>query len=134
MEAEVIEADILLPPVLPFKRTQMSEKYPKGHARGRHWKHLKQIIQAENYQNFPPNEPNCGYLLVPMQYIQYVEWEETLLSEPKVDLLKWKLKPVPFLPCPLMMLVCVLVSLVVWFVRSTVAIIFFHTAFLHILA
>ncbi|CAN6481765.1 unnamed protein product [Victoria cruziana] len=58
MEAEVIEADILLPPVLPFKRTQMSEKYPKGHARGRHWKHLKQIIQAENYQNFPPNEPN----------------------------------------------------------------------------
>ncbi|RWR91939.1 INO80 complex subunit C [Cinnamomum micranthum f. kanehirae] len=58
MEPEVMDADILLPPVLSFKRIQMSEKYPKGHARGRHWKHLKQILQAENYQTYPANEPN----------------------------------------------------------------------------
>ncbi|XP_058076815.1 protein EIN6 ENHANCER isoform X2 [Magnolia sinica] len=58
MESEVIAADILLPPVLTFKRIQMSDKYPKGHARGRHWKHLKQILQAENYQNYPTYEPN----------------------------------------------------------------------------
>ncbi|XP_068642396.1 protein EIN6 ENHANCER [Aristolochia californica] len=57
MESEVIEADLVLPPVLSFKKVQMSEKYPKGHARGRHWKHLKQILQAENYQNYPVNEP-----------------------------------------------------------------------------
>ncbi|KAJ4967077.1 hypothetical protein NE237_018926 [Protea cynaroides] len=58
MEPEVIEANILLPQHLSFKKVQMSEKYPKGHARGRHWKHLKQIIQAENYQTYDPNEPN----------------------------------------------------------------------------
>ncbi|XP_010266898.1 PREDICTED: INO80 complex subunit C [Nelumbo nucifera] len=58
MESEVIEANILLPQHLSFKRVQMSEKYPKGQARGRHWKHLKQIIQAENYQTYPANEPN----------------------------------------------------------------------------
>ncbi|KAF8406656.1 hypothetical protein HHK36_008746 [Tetracentron sinense] len=58
MEAEVLEANILLPTHLSFKRIQMSEKYPKGHARGRHWKHLKQILQAENYQIYSSNEPN----------------------------------------------------------------------------
>ncbi|KAF8405462.1 hypothetical protein HHK36_010368 [Tetracentron sinense] len=58
MEAEVIKANILLPTHLSFKRMQMSDKYPKGYARGRHWKHLKQILQAENYQNFPPTDPN----------------------------------------------------------------------------
>ncbi|XP_071936493.1 protein EIN6 ENHANCER isoform X2 [Coffea arabica] len=58
MEAEVVEAEIVLPTHLNFKRVQMYEKYPKGQARGRHWKHLKQIIQAENYQNYPPDEPN----------------------------------------------------------------------------
>eukprot|EP01018_Ginkgo_biloba_P007034 Gb_20482 [translate_table: standard] len=57
-EQEVIDADLLLPSVLPFKRIQMSEKYPKGHARGRHWKHLKQILQAENYHSYPADEPN----------------------------------------------------------------------------
>ncbi|GJV62893.1 protein STRUBBELIG-receptor family 6 [Tanacetum coccineum] len=30
----------------------MHEKYPKGQARGRQWKHLKQIIPAENYHNY----------------------------------------------------------------------------------
>ncbi|KAM7481540.1 hypothetical protein LguiB_006123 [Lonicera macranthoides] len=55
MEPEVIEAEIVLPTHLSFKKIQMYEKYPKGQARGRHWKHLKQILQAENY---PPDEPN----------------------------------------------------------------------------
>ncbi|KAK7323464.1 hypothetical protein VNO77_26938 [Canavalia gladiata] len=58
MEAEVMETELVLPSYLSFKRIQMYEKYPKGQARGRHWKHLKQIIQAENYQNYPPDEPN----------------------------------------------------------------------------
>ncbi|MCL7048750.1 hypothetical protein MKW94_021872 [Papaver nudicaule] len=57
MEAEVIESNILLPQHLNFKRVQVSEKYPKGQARGRHWKHLKQILQAENYQACSPDEP-----------------------------------------------------------------------------
>ncbi|XP_057948579.1 protein EIN6 ENHANCER [Malania oleifera] len=58
MEPELIEAEVVLPIHLSFKKIQMYEKYPKGQARGRHWKHLKQIIQAENYQNYPPDEPN----------------------------------------------------------------------------
>uniref|UniRef100_A0A0D6QQZ8 Vps72/YL1 C-terminal domain-containing protein n=1 Tax=Araucaria cunninghamii TaxID=56994 RepID=A0A0D6QQZ8_ARACU len=58
IEQEVGDADLLLPSVLPFKRVQMSEKYPKGHSRGRHWKHLKQILQAENYNLYPADEPN----------------------------------------------------------------------------
>ncbi|KAF6176251.1 hypothetical protein GIB67_023542 [Kingdonia uniflora] len=58
MEVEVIESGILLPTYLSFKRVQISEKYPKGQARSRHWKHLKQILQAENYTNCPPNQPN----------------------------------------------------------------------------
>ncbi|KAI5063868.1 hypothetical protein GOP47_0020538 [Adiantum capillus-veneris] len=52
------EAGILLPATLPFKRTQLSERYPKGQARGRHWKHLKQMLQAENYHLYPAEEPN----------------------------------------------------------------------------
>lgn len=61
MESELAEAEIILPPVLRFKKIQMADKYPKGQARGRHWKHLKQILQAENYQNYPPEEPNCKF-------------------------------------------------------------------------
>ncbi|KAK6156127.1 hypothetical protein DH2020_010375 [Rehmannia glutinosa] len=57
MEPEVVEAELVLPTHMKFKKIQMYEKYPKGQARVR-WKHLKQIIQAENYQNYPPNEPN----------------------------------------------------------------------------
>lgn len=64
MEAEVVDAELVLPNYLSFKRVQMYEKYPKGQARGRHWKHLKQIIQAENYQNYPPDEPNCELLVL----------------------------------------------------------------------
>ncbi|XP_057823124.2 protein EIN6 ENHANCER [Cryptomeria japonica] len=58
IEQEVLDADILLPSILPFKQLQMSEKYPKVHSRGRHWKHLKQILQAENYHLYPADEPN----------------------------------------------------------------------------
>jgi INO80 complex subunit C len=62
MEQEVVKAELVLPTHLSFKRVQMYEKYPKGQSRGRHWKHLKQILQAENYQNYPPDEPNCKFL------------------------------------------------------------------------
>ncbi|KAK9135824.1 hypothetical protein Syun_015154 [Stephania yunnanensis] len=58
MESEVVESEMVVPQHLSFKRVQMSDKYPKGQSRGRHWKHLKQIIQAENYQSYPPNQPN----------------------------------------------------------------------------
>jgi hypothetical protein len=64
IEQEVLDADLLLPSVLPFKRTQMTEKYPKGLSRGRHWKHLKQILQAENYHLYPADETNCKCLVV----------------------------------------------------------------------
>ncbi|KAG5253471.1 chromatin-remodeling complex [Salix suchowensis] len=57
MEAELISAELVLPTHFSFKRIQIYEKYPKGQPRGR-WKHLKQILQAENYQNFPTDEPN----------------------------------------------------------------------------
>ncbi|EHA8587935.1 putative leucine-rich repeat receptor-like protein kinase [Cocos nucifera] len=62
MEPEVVNSEMLLPPILPFKRVQMSDKYPKGHARGRHWKHLKQILQAENYASYQADEPNFAAL------------------------------------------------------------------------
>ncbi|BBN00601.1 hypothetical protein Mp_2g00470 [Marchantia polymorpha subsp. ruderalis] len=54
---EPLDSDVILPSVLPFKRSQLLDRYPKGHSRGRHWKHLKQIIQAENYQLYPADEP-----------------------------------------------------------------------------
>lgn len=62
MEQEVVDAEIVLPTHLSFKRIQMYEKYPKSQSRSRHWKHLKQILQAENYQNYPPDEPTCKFL------------------------------------------------------------------------
>ena len=49
MELEVVKAELVLPTHLSFKQIQMYEKYPKGQSRGRHWKHLKQILQAENH-------------------------------------------------------------------------------------
>ncbi|KAK9987666.1 hypothetical protein SO802_027905 [Lithocarpus litseifolius] len=58
MELEVVKAELVLPTHLSFKQIQMYEKYPKGQSRGRHWKHLKQILQAENYQNYLPDKPN----------------------------------------------------------------------------
>ncbi|CAH2075810.1 unnamed protein product [Thlaspi arvense] len=57
MEGELVEADIVVPMHLSFKKIQAYEKYPKGQSRGR-WKHLKQILQAENFQDCPPHEPN----------------------------------------------------------------------------
>lgn len=69
MEPEVVEAELVLPTHMKFKKVQMYEKYPKGQARVR-WKHLKQIIQAENYQNYPPNEPNCEFYLKCETYVQ----------------------------------------------------------------
>ena len=62
MEQEVVKAELVLPTHLSFKQIQMYEKYPKGQSRGRHWKHLKQILQAENHQNYPPKELNCKFL------------------------------------------------------------------------
>lgn len=53
-----MEADVVLAVDLSYKKTQAYEKYPKGQSRGR-WKHLKQILQAENFQDYPPEEPNC---------------------------------------------------------------------------
>lgn len=61
MEPEVVEAEMVLPTHMWFKKIQTYDKYPKGQARVR-WKQLKQIIPAENYQNYPPEEPNCEIL------------------------------------------------------------------------
>lgn len=58
----MVESEMVLPNHMRFKKTQMYEKYPKGQARVR-WKHLKQLIPAENYQNYSPDEPNCEFLL-----------------------------------------------------------------------
>ena len=38
-----------------YKYTRNTQR--DNQLRGR-WKHLKQILQAENYQNFPTDEPN----------------------------------------------------------------------------
>ncbi|CAH8344586.1 unnamed protein product [Eruca vesicaria subsp. sativa] len=46
MEGELVDAEIVVPTHLSFKKTQAYEKYPKGQSRGR-WKHLKQILQAD---------------------------------------------------------------------------------------
>ena len=57
----MIEAELVLPTHMSFKKIQIYEKYPKGQSKVR-WKQLKQILQAENYQNCPPDEPNCKFL------------------------------------------------------------------------
>ncbi|CAI7867000.1 unnamed protein product [Closterium sp. NIES-54] len=53
-------SDLLLPSSLPFKRVQLEEKYPRGSQvrGGRHWKHLKQILQPHNLHDLPPDEAN----------------------------------------------------------------------------
>ncbi|ERN06652.1 hypothetical protein AMTRI_Chr01g135050 [Amborella trichopoda] len=91
MEPEVLDADILLPPVLPFKRVQMSDKYPKGANRGRQWKHLKHILQAENYQNYPPDEPNYVNIeappsIYPAKKFCDITGFETHYTDPKTKL------------------------------------------------
>jgi INO80 complex subunit C len=55
--SELVDPNLVLPSVLPFKRSQLTDRYPKGQTRGRHWKHLKQILQAENYHLYPADEP-----------------------------------------------------------------------------
>ncbi len=57
--SELVDPNLVLPSVLPFKRSQLTDRYPKGQTRGRHWKHLKQILQAENYHLYPADEPTC---------------------------------------------------------------------------
>lgn len=57
MSVDLNDPDLLLPSTLPFKSIQLTDRYPKGQTRGRHWKHLKQILQAENYQTYPADEP-----------------------------------------------------------------------------
>ena len=54
MEQKVLDADILLPSVLSFKKVQTSVKYPDK----KQWKRLSEIIEAENYDSFPAGEPN----------------------------------------------------------------------------
>lgn len=58
----MVESEMVLPTEMKFKKTQMNVKYPKGQTRVR-WKHLKQIIQAEKYEDYPPDEPTCEFLL-----------------------------------------------------------------------
>ncbi|KAI4342218.1 hypothetical protein MLD38_026867 [Melastoma candidum] len=55
METEVVEAEMVLPSYLGFKKVQGYDKYPKSQSSTRRFKHLKQIIQSEVY---PPDEPN----------------------------------------------------------------------------
>ncbi|KAK4804186.1 hypothetical protein SAY86_004003 [Trapa natans] len=58
MEAEVMEAELVLPTHFSFKLAQSYEKYPKGQSSARRFKHLKQIIQAEDFNRYLPDEPN----------------------------------------------------------------------------
>ncbi|CAH8273729.1 unnamed protein product [Arabidopsis lyrata] len=53
-----MEADIVVPSRLSFKKIQAYEKYPKGQSSSRRWKHLKQILQAENFQPDLPTYVN----------------------------------------------------------------------------
>ncbi|GAB2283588.1 hypothetical protein Dimus_018095 [Dionaea muscipula] len=57
MEREVIEAEMVLPSQLNFKKKQIHDKYPKGQSKVRH-KHLKQILQSEDFDKYHPNQPN----------------------------------------------------------------------------
>ncbi|CAM8974291.1 unnamed protein product [Rhodiola kirilowii] len=93
MEREVVEAEIVLPTHLSFKRIQAHEKYPKGQSRSRHWKHLKQILQAEReyYQNHPSDEPNYSSIesppsLRPPKKICDITGFEAPYSDPRTKL------------------------------------------------
>lgn len=56
--AEVNADDLLLPATLPFKRSQAEDRFPRGSApRPQRWKHLKQILQAEDYHTLPASVP-----------------------------------------------------------------------------
>jgi INO80 complex subunit C len=83
---DINDPDLLLPSVLPFKKTQLTERYPKGQTRGRHWKHLKQIIQAENYYSYPADEPTYvsieapPSMYPPKKYCDITGFEVNLLT------------------------------------------------------
>lgn len=49
--------DLLLPAVLPFKRSQLEDRFPRSAPRPQRWKHLKQILQAEEFHTLPASEP-----------------------------------------------------------------------------
>ncbi|GJN27944.1 hypothetical protein PR202_gb16012 [Eleusine coracana subsp. coracana] len=59
MEPEVMKAEMVLAPTLPFKKVQTADKYPKGQSRGRQWKHLRYLLQAADASTMPPDQPNC---------------------------------------------------------------------------
>ncbi|XP_020573524.1 chromatin-remodeling complex subunit ies6 [Phalaenopsis equestris] len=91
MEVEVVNSEMLLPPVFPFKKVQMGDKYPKGHARGRHWKHLKQILQSENYHSGPVDAPNYLNIetppsLYPSKKFCDITGFEALYMDPRTNL------------------------------------------------
>ncbi|XP_047333803.1 chromatin-remodeling complex subunit ies6-like [Impatiens glandulifera] len=65
MEYELNEAEIVLPSHLSFKKIQIYEKYPKGQARNRHWKNLKQIIRDDSVRIQHPDEPNYVNIATP---------------------------------------------------------------------
>ena len=52
------DSDVTVPPTLPFKKSQLVDRYPRGQTRGRS-KNLKQILAVENTNLLPPNEPTC---------------------------------------------------------------------------
>ncbi|KAG5253445.1 chromatin-remodeling complex [Salix suchowensis] len=85
MEAELINAELVLPTHFSFKRIQIYEKYPKGQPRGR-WKHLKQILQAENYQNFHTDEPNFTTIHAPTLRICDITRFEAPYHDPRTNL------------------------------------------------
>jgi INO80 complex subunit C len=58
-----MEADIVVASRLSFKKKQAYEKYPKAQSSSRRWKHLKQILQAENFPDLPPDLPTCNSFL-----------------------------------------------------------------------
>ncbi|CAN6242312.1 unnamed protein product, partial [Urochloa humidicola] len=58
MEPEVVKAEMVLAPTLPFKKVQTADKYPKGQSRGRQWKHLRHLLQAADASSMPPDRPN----------------------------------------------------------------------------
>lgn len=61
MESEVVRAEMVLEPTLPFKKVQTVDKYPKGQSRGRQWKHLRHLLQAADSSSMPPDRPNCEH-------------------------------------------------------------------------
>ncbi|CAL5019885.1 unnamed protein product [Urochloa decumbens] len=58
MELEVVKAEMVLAPTLPFKKVQTADKYPKGQSRGRQWKHLRHLLHAADAFSMPPDRPN----------------------------------------------------------------------------